>query len=607
MNIIILLNSYFFVIIFAVTSTSLSQTLSNKKFVYNQPTIPTHFSSTMEEYLFYDNNFNVVRRLRDEKKAKENLLSDEDKKPVKVFLFEAPIEVLKSELVISRFIDNEDWKRVHRTESSILIPCLESDRVSFNTLKFKFGEPVYTTTGRKVLSRSTYYIEPVDSIGGFFAKFVPHIPGMDQKIEREILVNDYIKSQLEYLPNNMRNLTMDSFMGVNLSLLGIPISVAYRSAERILNQQLSSEKVFPGHGLLGCDECIKELANRRFPELSIEKAIDRWKIEEYLPKFAKYIAVSNHLLGLSFEAHTQNWTVKVNMETGKIIDFYFRDFADVLLNPTVLLSQNRMPKQIPWDRVKLFSLHRQYFSDLGAAIAKDIWFHSSLYVGQSVTSHINGFHRQQRHLYTFLSEYINQTEILTGFKINLTEDAQKIMNQLNSKVPKETFYSGEVQGRSPLRNAFASIVKPLFEQISAVALNETDKNLKELPLHVEQNELAKMFLKNLDLQRVIFLSESFQVQYENSDARKNWYKNTISAYTGISLSSINNSEIPLEFKVWNDRVWAIDKETKNPFAVMIDPLPKEKIKSTESPDKKSIFTFFKRKQKNAIQCHSLFN
>ncbi len=596
-------------VIFVFSSLALSQEDSkklNERFIYRQPIIPSQFSSVMEEYLFFDNNFNVARRLRDEKKAKDNLLSEEDKKPVRVFLFEASIDKLNSNLVISNYIENTDWKRVQNNESSILIPCLESDTLSYNTLKFKFGEPVYTTMGRKVLSRSTYYIDPIGSVGGFFAKFVPHIPGVEQKIEREILVNDYIKAQLEYLPKEMRNLTMDSFMGVNLSLLGIPISVAYRSADRILNQTNLNEKVFPGHGFLGCDQCIEKIATKMFPDLPLEKAIDHWKTQEFLPKFAKNIAVSNHLLGLSFEAHTQNWTVKVDMNSGKIMEFYFRDFADVLLNPTSLLSQNRLPKDIPWNRVKLLSLHRQYFSDLGASIAKDIWFHSSLYVGQSVTSHVNGFQRQEHHLHIFLKEYLKETEAIIGQKIVLSKDAQKVMAQLENKVSKEMFYSGELLGRSLLRNAMASVLKPVFEQINEVALNDANKKLSGIPLHLEQSELAKQFFKSLNIQRVVFTSEKAQTQIGNDDTKLNWYKKTASAYIGFSLFSKSSTNASLEFKIWNGRIWAIDKETKAPLAVIIDPLPNEDVIQKNVPERRSFLNLFRRSNLNINQCRSIF-
>lgn len=241
-----------------------------------QPEIPESFNSRMDEYLFFDNNFNVALRLRTEDKAKENLLSKADQKPVTIFIFEADISTLGSSLALSKFVENADLDRVHTKSGKILIPCLESDKAGYQALRLKFRKPILKTVGRKVLGHSTYYVEPVSSIGGFFAKFASKSLEAEQKFEREVLMNDYIKSQLSELPLEMRRMTMDSFMAVNLSDLGVPYSVSYRSAERVINAKEAGVKTYPGHGLLGCDSCLSEyamkLTDHQFNE---SKAIDR--------------------------------------------------------------------------------------------------------------------------------------------------------------------------------------------------------------------------------------------------------------------------------------------------------------------------------------------
>ncbi len=450
---------------------------TEQKYTYTQPTIPASFPSTIEQYLFYDNNFNVVQRLRSEEKAKANLMSEVDKTPVSVFIFEADRNQLGSNLAVSQFIENADLARVRSNTGKILIPCLEFDRLGYQALRLKFGEPVLKTVGRKVLSRATYYIEPVGNFGGFFAKFVPHLPGLEQKLEREVLVNDYIKSQLSELPSDMQRMTMDSFMAVNLSVIGIPFSVAYRSADRITGVKQNGIQTFPGHGLLGCDSCIRDIAMKfngdRFEE---SKSIDRWKTTELLPKLAKYMAYANHVLGVSFESHTQNMIFDIDTTTGKIKEIYFRDFADVLLNPIPLVAAGKLPTDIQWGRVKLMSVHGNYFSDQGVAIAKDIWYHSSIYSGQGITSHITGFQKQQRHLRVFLDSYIAETERIMGQPVVLSEDAKRVMSQLEQKISKDDFYSGELQERSPLRNAMASILKPVFEQAHKIKVDKINKD-----------------------------------------------------------------------------------------------------------------------------------
>lgn len=532
--------------------------------------IPTHFGSRIEEYLFFDNNFNVVQRLRSAEKIESNLMSAEAKEPVDVFLFAADPVKLGSSLVQSLFLESSDRARVLSSGGQVLIPCLGTDRLGYQALRLKFGAPVLKTTGRKVLSRATYFVEPVGSVGGFFAKFVPHLPGLEQKLEREILVNDYIKSQLSELPVDMQKMSMDSFMAVNLTVLGVPFSVAYRSADRILSEKPSGVKTYPGHGLLGCDVCLRDLALRLFPDARDEsKAIDLWKTKELLPRLAKYMAYSHHVLGASFEAHTQNMVFDVDTLTGKIKDVYFRDFADVLLSPVPLLAEGRLPSEINWNRVKLLSIHGNYFSDQGTAVAKDIWYHASIYSGQGITSHITGFQKQQRHLRVFLEHYIAETERIMGQRIVLSEDAQKVMSQLEEKVAKENFYSGELQERSPLRNAMASVLKPILEQAFEVKIQKLNQQLLDAAVLADQEKVAKAFYKLVLAGRVVFFSDEARVSFAGEDTKHSWLKKTLNAYVGLGLGR-RIADRRLVFKTHQDRVWAIDADTNRVMAASLE-------------------------------------
>lgn len=523
--------------------------------------------SVVEDYIYYDNNFNVIQRLRTEEKKKENLMSDEDKRPVAVNLYEINLKPNSSNLTISHFISQSDLEKVRSQDGKIYVPVLESDPLN-KIFQLKFGAPRFQTKARKVLSRATYFIEPVGPTGGFFAKFVPHIPGLEQKIEREILVNDYVKSQLPELPANMRDLTMDSFMGVNLSFLGIPHSVAYRSADRLMNKP-EGIRVYPGHGLLGCDACVVDYAIKKTGIADSEKAVAKWKQQEFLPKLAKYIAYSHHVLGVSFEAHTQNMVLDIEHDTGEIKKIYFRDFADVLLNPIPLLAEGRLPQDIAWEKVKLMSIHPNYFSDQGVQIAKDIWYHSAIYTGQGVTSHLTGFQRQQRHTLTFLRAYITETEKILGQSIPLTNDAQKVLESLESKASREEFYSGELQERSPLRNAMASILKPIFEFSHKIKIEKIEAELKTAIIDKDQIGLRKAFYKALTLQRVVFMGLDERSTLIGEDTKTTWLKSTLQAYLKLGLGR-NKSLESVDFKVLDDRVWAIDRSTQKPMAVTVE-------------------------------------
>ena len=591
-----------------LTATSFAQNQNDvqeraAEYKYIQPDITNQFESKISEYIFFDNHFNVSQRLRTEQKAKENLMSEQDKLPVVIDLFEVDLNKIKDKTFISKYITEQDLSRVVR-DNKLYIPSLKSDHVSNLALRAQFGSPRLQTVGRKVLSRATYYVEPVGSIGGFFAKFVPHVPGLEQKLEREILVNDYVKSQLSELPQDMRRLTMDSFMALNLSVMGVPIAVAYRSADRIVENKGAGIKTFPGHGLLGCDACVTEYA-MKFTQNRFEsdKAVDRWKTEELLPKLARYMAYANHVLGVSFESHTQNMIFDIDTTTGKIKEIYLRDFADVLLNPIPLLAAGLLPNQIEWERVKLMSVHGNYFSDQGVAIAKDIWYHASIYSGQGITSHISGFQRQQRHLKVFLEAYIKSTEQILNQPIELKADAKRVMNELEQKVAKDKFYSGELQERSPLRNAMASVLKPIFEQVFLKSEEKINQELKYVSVDSDQKRVSQKFQKLLSGQRVVFLSENAKEFMAGEDTKYTWFKNTLNAYVNLGLPSKKlNSEIV--FKIHDGRIWAVDGATNKVLAVTIESV---ELKTAVSQNQflQKAASFFK-KPADVLLCRDLF-
>jgi hypothetical protein len=261
--------------------------------------------------------------------------------------------------------------------------------------------------------------------------------------------------------------------------------------------------------------------------------------------------------------------VDIEHATGEIKKIYFRDFADVLLNPIPLLAEGTLPKDIHWDKVKLMSIHPNYFSDEGVQMAKDIWYHTAIYSGQGVTSHLSGFQRQQRHTLTFLKAYIAETEKILGQSIPLTTDAQKVLESLVSKASKEEFYSGELKERSPLRNAMASILKPIFEFSHKIKIEKIETELKIAILNQDQTGLRKAFYKALATQRVVFMGLDERAKLIGEDTKTTWLKSTLQAYLKLGLGR-NKSLESIDFKVLDDRVWAIDRDTQRPLAATVE-------------------------------------
>ncbi len=529
--------------------------------------------SSVAYYLESDRGYNVTRRLRTEAMRERNLMSEEDKAPVRILLFEATAQQLGEGLIMSQFVNPEDLKRVQLANGKFIIPCRASDTLMASYLRFKFGKPVAETLGYKVLSRTTHYIEPVKGIGGFFAKFGKPAPGADSTIEREVLTNDYIQSHIGDLPEKMRDLSMDSFMGINLSFMGIPMAIAYRSAEHIRGKP-DHIRVLPGHGLLGCDECVADYAKKWSGDFDEQKAVGKWKNQELIPKIAQYVAQAHHTLGVSFEAHTQNMVFEIDDNTGEILKVHFRDFGDVLLNPVPLIAKGRFPKNLNWHRLNLIQMHTNYFSDKQGFVARDIWYHTALYTGQAVTSHVKGFDRQQRYLATFLRAYLAETEKITGEKIELPLQAIEVLQNLENRKVKEG--SGELQERSHLRNAMASVLKPVFDQILQKKAAKIQEQLSEIREDRDQDLLKKEFYKSMTRQRVVYMGSDEHTRLMGEVTKNSWLRYTVAATIGFGLGKKKNLE-GVEFKVHDGRIFAIEKETQKPLGMAMEIFDKSEI------------------------------
>ncbi|MCB0370254.1 MAG: hypothetical protein KDD45_12735 [Bdellovibrionales bacterium] len=120
-----------------------------------------NFSSSQEQYLYYDQNFNVVQRLRTEEKKKANLLSEEDKKPQTVYIYEVDFDKIQQDTFLSQFVSPEDRKRII-VGTKFFIPVLESNNVANVILRLKFGPHKYESLAHKTLSRATYFIDPAE-------------------------------------------------------------------------------------------------------------------------------------------------------------------------------------------------------------------------------------------------------------------------------------------------------------------------------------------------------------------------------------------------------------------------------------------------------------
>lgn len=328
--------------------------------------ISTSDPEALNRYL--DRNYNVIRRINTQKKMAANLLSKTDKTSIDVGLFAVPFDEADKKFTVSKFLNPDDEARTfvtdERGQKQMLVPVRKEDKVAWRFFRTRYGPPRFDVKADKMLSKATYYVYPVQGKGGFFAKFGKPLPLASEGPARSVLMNDVIRSQSAVSANKL----LESYAAADLSVAGFHYPVGYRSA-RAIRDVAPGTVVLPAHGLLGCDECLKKIAqcyanympDTRGDAANLDRVIKKWKNEEYLTKLAQETARANHLGGVSFESHTQNILIDLDLNTGKIIGFHFRDLDDVLLDPIAPIINGTFATNSQLQKLRTLSLHGNFF------------------------------------------------------------------------------------------------------------------------------------------------------------------------------------------------------------------------------------------------------
>lgn len=449
----------------------------------------------IEAYLFLDQNYNVRSRLKDEEKAKENLMKPKEKETVNLFLYSVDKRKVKS---LESNFENAVNPRFQPVQQTILIPVLEQDRRHFESLTGQ-TTPIKTVKAKKLLGRKSYLILPGQGMPLVTVKVLDYVPRIEQKAYRSVLNNDYIKNNENELPTQFQKSLLEETGTYQISgQLNVPYTFILRDMSH-LQENSQDVRVLPGHGLLGCDVCIEALSAAKGL-----KSID-WKKKVLIPKIAEITAWFNMALGISPESHTQNLLFKVNFHTGDIEKIFIRDLSDVLIDPLVLLSKEKFQIDPRWDLLDYNSIHRNEFADWTVPEAKDMWYNISIYTGQAIDSHIQGFKARRNLTYIFLTEYIKTAEKILKQPIVLNPEASKIMQSLQTAESYEGLYTGELADRGRFRNVLAGVLKSIYEQYEIILMQKIENNSKG----VEQEFFAgKQMLEAIGKGQIRYTSES---------------------------------------------------------------------------------------------------
>jgi hypothetical protein len=213
-------------------------------------------------------------------------------------------------------------------------------------LRKKYGEPHRLLAGTRIQGKATYHVwDPAKPDGEAFRlkMFYYGLGSEGRPIHHNnfqggidaIRTNDWLTEIEKRSPIEGATFYREIFaaqikgLGTNLNfLIRRPPPAAYAREEGRL--------FLPLHGVLSSNY-VQEFAaaQNRTPQ--------EWIFEEYLPKLAKFTALTNVTWGVWIEAHSQNLSVLVDRFTGKIIQIYFKDLADIMMSPFLQAIHGVLP------------------------------------------------------------------------------------------------------------------------------------------------------------------------------------------------------------------------------------------------------------------------
>jgi hypothetical protein len=208
-----------------------------------------------------------------------------------------------------------------------------------------------------------------------------------------------------------------------------------------------------------------------------------WIEQEYIPKFANFLADMHFRYGILPEAHTQNITVRINVQDGRIEGFDFRDMRDVLFDalPTVLRGAHQIgpiPKEA--SRINWHFLQ---------PIARTAGPNTFWYASQGVDSFISSNNSMARGsaILSFLKAYVARAQEIAGIPIQISDKNKKLLDYLSRKgvdsrdiIPREKY-------------AIQGVVQETYDQISKHRFD----SLLERSVALNQASLHKVFKSHL--------------------------------------------------------------------------------------------------------------
>ena len=505
------------------------------------------FAQAPESALFYvrmDQNYNVVRRLRprgdsvyssydgDSLSAplmSDSVLSEEQKRPRWVHLVESDADQIE---VLSDYALDDELRRVTSPSGKRLVPIFEED---FHR-DARQNRSVARVLAHRLLGNNSWYLEPSpNGYGGVFFKIVSGIPFYKDKAARGVQATDYLLSGMQNMPPEFQDSAIPEFLMVELKRgpLSTNYIVAYRSAS-VIQKKWSRGRVYPLHGLLGCEDCVARLA--RAAGISAKQ----WKLKVLIPLIARYTAYSHLVLGALGENHTQNLLGLFDEDTGAFLKLFTRDNADTLLNPIVRLGQVSPAGYMAWDKASILNIANYSWIERANQEFKYIGYNTSVFTGQAVDSHVNSFQTRLLYNVEFIFYYKQTVEEIIGETLDFSSESMNVIESMRMAQRSEEIYTASYTARGIRRRAVAFVIDEIYNK--AFAIYSKNQILPRIDFGVTQTTASAEFERYLMQGRVAFRS------MEDSElllprAQRTWLGAQVQGHLGIRLPIIGERNI----------------------------------------------------------------
>lgn len=435
----------------------------------DHPEVPDKYKTFVE----LETSYNVPDRIAE-------IPTPENRKPVRVYHFDVPLEDVN--VYQSRFITEKE-------RGFLLVD---------ETTKDQFSPTPFIVKMQKIISSKPYNS----------AETVSNAVNVNEALESIILERE--DEGFTILPERL---------GVTLQT---DDDLVHTNLVRSLTPQgdfvSPFAETYPLHGFLG-SHLLREAAEK------MGLSEDEWILQEYLPKLARFSAVTNFVHGVYFQAHTQNQLIRVHSFTGEIEDFPQRDLNDVLIDEHLRRSLGKsIYSNLSLNSTRIYG--QMHFNHVDSHSAKDAGWNLALYTGQSVLlsaqrdlGRIIYLPEAYPQSHTFLSEYLSEAQRVSGVTIQLSRASKNFMNEL-AQVADPNFPRYElsqIEGEyTSLRNGMALVLQDIYNQVS----RHITPTIKPEMIIQSQSTLRKIFKDHVISRNVTLTTPDSRRLFENIFSRR---------------------------------------------------------------------------------------